>query len=330
MPPKRALTGIQPSGVPHVGNLKGMIEPAIQLQDSTEPYYFIASFHALTTTHDAEIVRKNQREAALTFLAFGLDPVRAALFRQEDVPEVTELAWILGCFVNMGALDRAHAVKAARDAGREINLGTLAYPVLMAADILLYDSDLVPVGKDQKQHVEMARDMALSMNHHVGREVFHIPEPLIREEVATVPGLDGRKMSKSYGNTVELFSPPKALRKRIMQIVTDSKGLDDPKDPSTCNVFALYKLFADADEQAALAAQYAQPGFGYGHAKQALFEVMDRAMEAPRARYEHFAARPDEVEDILFDGARRARAVARSTLGRVREAIGLNSLGLSR
>jgi tryptophanyl-tRNA synthetase len=228
----------------------------------------------------------------------------------------------------MGALDRAHAVKAARDAGREINLGTLAYPVLMAADILLYDSDLVPVGKDQKQHVEMARDMALSMNHHVGREVFHIPEPLIREEVATVPGLDGRKMSKSYGNTVELFSPPKvaaqadhADRHRLQ------RALDEPKDPSTCNVFALYKLFADADEQAALAAQYAQPGFGYGHAKQALFEVMDRAMEAPRARYEHFAARPDEVEDILFDGARRARAVARSTLGRVREAIGLNSLG---
>lgn len=326
MPPKRALTGIQPSGVPHVGNLKGMIEPAIQLQDSTEPYYFIASFHALTTTHDAEIVRKNQREAALTFLAFGLDPARAALFRQEDVPEVTELAWILGCFVNMGALDRAHAVKAARDAGREINLGTLAYPVLMAADILLYDSDLVPVGKDQKQHVEMARDMALSMNHHVGREVFHIPEPLIREDVATVPGLDGRKMSKSYDNTIPLFAPREQLKKLIFSIVTDSRAPGEAKDTEGSALFQLYQAFASAEETAAMRAAFAD-GIGWGDAKQTLFDRIDQEVAPLRERYNDLMAKPAIIEEQLRDNAVALRERHATPLLRtLREAVGLRDL----
>lgn len=322
MPRPRALTGIQPSGIPHIGNLKGMIEPAVQLQETCEPFYFIASYHAMTTLHDAEAMRQNQREAALTWLAFGLDPARAALFLQQDVPEVCELAWVLSCHVHLGLLERAHAFKAARDAGREINLGTLCYPVLMAADILLYDTHVVPVGRDQKQHVEMARDMALAFNHRYG-PVFTVPEPLIREEVATVPGLDGRKMSKSYGNTVELFAPPKALRKRLMQVVTDSRTLEDPKDPDTCNVFALYKLFASPEQQAELAARYRAGGLGYGHAKQALFEVVDAALSGPRERYTELAAHPEVAERVLQEGAERVRRIAQATMDRVRGATGL-------
>lgn len=321
----RALTGIQPSGVPHVGNLKGMIEPAVALQSTHAPFYFIASYHALTTLKDPTLLRQYQHEAALTFLAFGLDPSRCALFRQEDVPQVCELSWILGTHVNLGMLDRGHATRAARDAGKTINLGTFSYPVLMAADILLYDGTHVPVGKDQKQHVEMARDMATAFNHRYDKPVFVIPEPMIRPEVAVVPGVDGRKMSKSYGNTLELFAPPKKLRKKVMKIVTDSKGVDDPKDPTTCNVFALYQLFADADQQAELAARYRAGGMGYGHAKQALFEAMDAFLEAPRERYHQLAQDPDAVEDVLRAGADQARTVATRTLDRVRDAVGLAS-----
>ncbi|MCB9765787.1 MAG: tryptophan--tRNA ligase [Alphaproteobacteria bacterium] len=318
----RSLTGIQPSGVPHIGNLKGMIEPALQLQQTHEPFYFIASYHALTTLKDPELMRQNQLEAALTFLAFGLDPAHTALFRQQDVPEVTELAWVLGCHVNTGPLERAHAYKAARDAGKEINLGTFSYPVLMAADILIYDSTHVPVGQDQKQHVEMARDMAQAFNHHYG-EVFVLPEPLIRPEVAVVPGIDGRKMSKSYGNTITLFDAPKKLRKRIMKIVTDSRGVDDPKDPDESVIFDLYKLFATPAQQAALAERYRAGGMGYGEAKQELFEVLDAFLAEPRARYHELLAHPEQVEAILRDGADRARTVARATMERVRDAAGI-------
>ncbi|MCB9796946.1 MAG: tryptophan--tRNA ligase [Alphaproteobacteria bacterium] len=319
----RALTGIQPSGVPHIGNVKGMIEPAVALQATHDTFYFIASYHALTTTKDPVVFRQNQLEAALAFLAFGYDPEQGALFRQEDVPEVTELAWILGCFINLGILQRAHAFKAAQDSGREINLGTFAYPVLMAADILIYDSTHVPVGKDQKQHVEMARDFAQSLNSLYGADVLVLPEPLIKPDVATVPGIDGRKMSKSYGNTILPFVPPKKLRKRVMQVVTDSKTLEEPKDPETCTVFELFTLFADEAAQAELAARYRGGGMGYGHAKQALFEVMDAAFAEPRERYLELAERPDRVEEILAEGARKARAVARETMSRVREAVGL-------
>ena len=319
---KRALTGIQPSGVPHYGNLKGMIEPAVELQDTAETFYFIASYHALTTMRDAARMRQLQREAATVFLAFGFDPDKGALFLQQDVPEVTELAWILACHTGLGLMDRGHAVKAAQEGGKQITLGTYNYPVLMAADILLYDSDLVPVGKDQKQHVEMARDMAQSINHVYG-DVLHLPQPVIREEVAVVPGLDGRKMSKSYGNDVSVLLSGKKLRKRLMTAVTDSKTLEEPKDPDTCNVFALYKLFATADQQAELAARYRAGNFGYGHAKQALYEVAAEAMAAPQARYAELAADPAQVDRVLARGAEQAREVAHATMKRVREAVGL-------
>lgn len=319
---RRALTGIQPSGVPHIGNLKGMIEPAVALQATHEPFYFIASYHALTTLKDPQLLREYQREAAMSFLAFGLDPDKTALFLQQDVPEVTELSWILSCFTNMGLLERAHAYKAARDAGKEINLGTVTYPVLMAADILIYDSHDVPVGKDQKQHVEMCRDMAIAFNHRYG-EVFVIPQPMIKAEVATVPGVDGRKMSKSYGNTLPLFLPPKKLRKLIMKVKTDSTPVDEPKDPNTCNVFALYKLFANADQQAGLADRYRAGGMGYGHAKQDLFEAMDEFLDKPRQRYAELQDDPAEVDRILAAGAEKARGVAGDVMGRVRRAIGL-------
>lgn len=319
---RRALTGIQPSGVPHIGNLKGMIEPAVGLQATHEPYYFIASYHALTSLKDPKLLLEYQREAATSFLAFGLDPSKTALFLQQDVPEVTELSWILSCFVNMGVLERAHAYKAARDAGREVNLGTVTYPVLMAADILIYDSNDVPVGRDQKQHVEMARDMAIAFNHRYG-EVFVVPQPLIKEDVAVVPGVDGRKMSKSYGNTIPLFLPPKQLRKLTMKIKTDSTPVEEPKDPDGCNVFKLYKLFSTPEQQAALAQRYRQGGMGYGHAKQELFEVMDEFLSEPRLRYAELRNDPSSVDQVLASGAEKARSVSCSVMDRVRRAIGL-------
>ncbi|MEE2751587.1 MAG: tryptophan--tRNA ligase [Myxococcota bacterium] len=321
----RALTGIQPSGIPHVGNLKGAIEPALTLQETHEPFYFIASYHALTTVRDADVLRRFQFEAAATWLAFGLDPEQTSLFLQQDVPEVAELSWILSCITNQGLLERAHAYKAARDTGREINVGTFCYPVLMAADILIYDSHHVPVGKDQKQHVEMARDMAQRFNDRYG-DVFVLPEPLIREEVATVPGLDGRKMSKSYDNTLPLFLPPKKLRKRIMKIVTQTSDVEAPKDPDTCNVFALYKLFATEEQQQSLATRYRAGGMGFGNAKQELFEVLDSVLEEPRARYEELVANPSRVESVLDRGAARARSVAQDTMSRVRGACGLSNI----
>ena len=319
----RALTGIQPSGIAHIGNLKGMMEPAIALQDTHEPFYFIASYHAMTTTQDPKLLRHYQMEAAMSWLAFGLDPERTALFLQQDVPEVTELSWILSTLTNLGLMERAHAYKAARDTGREINVGTFCYPILMAADILIYDSHHVPVGQDQKQHVEMARDIAQRFNDRFG-ETLVLPQPLIQKEVATVPGIDGRKMSKSYGNTLPLFLPPKKLRKLCMRIVTDSTPMEDSKDPSTCNVFALYRLFATQEEQLELAERYRAGGLGYGHAKQALFEVMDRSLEEPRQRYEKLAQQPELVADCLSAGAEKARGVARETMKRVRMACGLS------
>lgn len=321
----RALTGIQPSGIPHIGNLKGMIEPALALQETHDPFYFIASYHAMTTTKDPALLREYQREAAMSFLAFGLDSKRTALFLQQDVPEVTELAWILSTLTNLGLMERAHAFKSARDTGREINVGTFCYPILMAADILIYDANHVPVGQDQKQHVEMARDIAMRFNDRYG-ETLVLPEPLIRKEVALVPGIDGRKMSKSYGNTLPLFLAPKKLRKLCMKIVTDSASVEAAKDPSACNVYALYSLFATVEEQAELAERYRRGGMGYGHAKQALFEAMDRFLEGPRDRYEDLAAHPELVAESLSLGAERAREIASDTMVRVRNACGLGFL----
>ncbi|MDG1479129.1 MAG: tryptophan--tRNA ligase [Myxococcota bacterium] len=320
---RRALTGIQPSGTPHVGNWLGAIEPALALSESCEGYYFIASYHALTTSRDPELLRQRILDVAATWLALGLDPTKTVLWTQQDVPEVTELAWILSCMASKGLLDKAHAFKDAVTKGKKfVSAGLYTYPILMAADILAFDSDLVPVGRDQKQHVEMARDMAQRLNHVYG-ELLKLPEPLIQDSVAVVPGTDGQKMSKSYSNTVPLFLPPKKLRKVLMSIKTDSKTLEEAKDPDTCTVFALYKLFATAAQQQDLAARYRQGGLGYGHAKQELFVLMNDRLASPRDRYNELMARPDDIRDILTDGALRARVTARATLDRVRGGVGL-------
>ncbi len=318
----RVLTGIKPTGMPHIGNLLGMYRPALAMQSEAECYFFVASYHALTTLRDPALLRQQTIDVAANWLALGLDPSRSVIWAQHDVPEVTELAWILACITSKGMMDKAHAYKDAVAKGRDVNIGLYTYPILMAADILAFDSHLVPVGKDQKQHVEMARDMAQRFNHLFG-ETLVTPEPQIRDDVATVPGLDGQKMSKSYDNTIEIFLPAKKLRKKIMGIVTDSKGVEDPKDPDTCNVFGLYKLFATPEQQAELAAQYRAGGLGYGHAKQALFEVVDAQIGEARDRYDHLMAHPDEVRAVLEKGASSARTTARATLDRVRSACGL-------
>ena len=319
---KRALTGIKPTGSPHIGNLLGMYRPAMELQKTHEGFFFVASYHALTTMRDAAQMRAQTIEVAANWLALGLDPSRSVLWAQHDVPEVTELAWILSCITSKGMMDKAHAFKDALAKNREVNIGLYTYPVLMAADILAFDSHVVPVGKDQKQHVEMTRDMAQRFNHLFG-DTLVVPEPMVRKEVETVPGLDGQKMSKSYGNTIEIFLSEKKLRKKFMSIVTDSKGVEDAKDPDTCNVFQLYKLFATPDQQADLASRYRAGGLGYGHAKQELFEVVNSGLMAPRERYMALMDRPEEVRDILDNGAIKARKIARATLDRVRGAVGL-------
>ncbi len=320
---KRSLSGIKSTGTPHLGNYLGMIRPAIALQEEHDAFYFVADYHALTTEQDPSAMRRSTYEVTAYFLAFGLDPSRAAFFRQSDVPEVTELSWMLSTVTAMGLLDRAHAWKAAKDRGDEgkVNHGVFAYPVLMAADILIYDSHVVPVGKDQIQHLEMTRDMAQRFNHIFG-ETFQIPEALVDEHVMTIPGIDGRKMSKSYNNAIEALLRPKKLRKRIMQIVTDSTPLEDPKDPETCNVFALYRHFSTAEEQAALAGRYRAGNFGYGHAKQELYEKVNVHMEPYRARYEEIREDIDYLEDVLQDGASRARAIAQEVTGRARAHCG--------
>ena len=319
----RALTGIQPSGSAHIGNWLGAIQPALAYQDQMDTFYFIATYHALTTTKDATQLRQNTLDIAMTWLALGLDPSKTTLWAQQAVPEVTELSWILSCMSTKGMLDKAHAFKDAVAKGKKVvSAGLYTYPILMAADILAFDTTVVPVGKDQVQHVEMARDMAKTFNHTYG-DTLVIPEAIVQENVAAVPGLDGNKMSKSYGNTIEIFLPEKQLRKRLMTIQTDSKTMEEPKDPETCLVFDYYKLFANKEEQAALAEKYRAGNFGYGHAKQAVFEKMNALLQEPRARYEDLKKRPDDVQDVLREGAKRAQEVASQTLARVRSNCGL-------
>ncbi len=319
---RRSLTGVKPTGTPHLGNLLGAIEPALALQGSYESFYFIASYHALTTVFDREKMRREILEVGATWLALGLDPERTVFFAQHQVPEICELSWILGCSTGKGMLDKAHAFKDAEAKDREVNAGVYTYPVLMAADILMFQSNVVPVGKDQKQHVEIARDIAGRFNHAYG-ETFTMPEPLIRAEVATIPGLDGRKMSKSYDNAIEIFLPSKQLRKKVMSIQTDSTPLEEPKNPDTCNVFALHKLFASPEQSEDLARRYRAGGLGYGHAKQELFELMDARLTVPRERYQELLAHPEQVFGVLDAGALRARAVARETMKIVRDRVGL-------
>lgn len=299
-----------------------MMRPAIELQDAGEAYYFIADYHALTSVRDPEALRGHVRNVALDFLACGLDPAKAVFYRQSDVPEVTELAWILSNLTPMGLLERCHSYKDKIARGLAPSHGLFAYPVLMAADILIVDSDVVPVGRDQKQHIEVARDVAVKMNDAYG-EVLRLPEPSIRDEVAVVPGLDGQKMSKSYGNTIPLFLPERQLRKLVMRIVTDSTPVGEPKDPTTSSIVALYRLFADGAGVAAMEADFRAGGIGYGDFKQRLFEAIRDHFATMAKRREELAGDPDTVEGILRDGAARARDVASRTMERVRKAVGL-------
>ena len=318
----RILSGIQPSGKLHIGNYFGMMKPALELQSRGQAYLFIANYHALTSVSDPNRLREDTRDVALDFLACGLDTEKTVFFRQSDVPEVAELTWLLSVVTPMGLLERCHSYKDKLAKGIPASAALFNYPVLMAADILAYQSTVVPVGRDQKQHVEVTRDIAIKFNNQFG-EVFTVPEPSIAEAVAVVPGLDGQKMSKSYGNTVELFGDPAEARRRIMRIVTDSTPLEAPKNPDTCNIFALYRLFATAEETAAMAARYRAGHFGYGTAKKALADLYERTFAPMRERRTALARDPDRVEAILQAGAARARAEARKTLDAARRAVGL-------
>jgi tryptophanyl-tRNA synthetase len=320
----RILSGIQPTGRLHIGNYFGMMEPAIRLQEQGEAFYFIADYHALTSIHDPGALRGHVRELAIDFLACGLDPEKATFWRQSDVPEVTELTWILSCVTPMGLLERCVSYKDKIGQGISPSHGLFAYPVLQAADILIFDSDVVPVGKDQKQHLEVTRDVAQKFNDRYGEGLLRIPEPRIREETAVVPGLDGQKMSKSYDNTIEIFEETeKKLRKKIMGILTDSTPVESPKDPEHSYLVQLYSLFADATEVEAMKASYRAGGTGYGHYKQQLFEKTWSYFEPMRERRAALVADPAYVDGVLETGAKRARQKAREVLDRVRKATGL-------
>lgn len=321
----RILSGVQSSGKLHLGNYFGMMKPALSLQDKGDAFIFIANYHAMTTVHDRQRLLTDTMDVALDFLACGLDPDKTVFFRQSDVPEVQELTWLLSVITPMGLLERCHSYKDKLAKGMPATHGLFSYPVLMAADILLYQSDLVPVGKDQKQHLEVTRDIAIKFNNEFG-DVFKLPEPYIPDEVAVVPGLDGQKMSKSYGNTVELFGDMKEAKSRIMKIKTDSKGLEDPKDPTTCNVFALYKLFATPEQRAEMEANYRGGNYGYGSAKKALFEIFKETFEPFRTKREELAKNLDYVEEVLKKGAERAREAASVTLTKARVAVGLQEV----
>jgi tryptophanyl-tRNA synthetase len=319
----RILSGLQPTGRLHLGNYFGMMVPSLQLQHEGEALYFIANYHSLTAVHDPVELRANTRDLAVDFLACGLDPEKAIFYRQSDVPEVTELAWILSTVTPMGLLERCTSYKDKTAKGIKPSHGLFAYPVLMAADILLFDSDIVPVGKDQKQHLEVARDIAIKMNERYGEGTLKLPEPRIRDEAAAVPGLDGEKMSKSYGNTVGLFEEEKALRKKLMKIPTDSTPVEEPKPTEGSTILALYRLFATEADYATMVKSYEAGGTGYGHYKQALFEAVRDHFAPMRERRAEIEEDPGYVDKVLADGAERARAMGRPVLERVRKAVGL-------
>jgi tryptophanyl-tRNA synthetase len=318
----RILSGIQPSGVLHIGNYFGMMRPAIALQSEGEAFYFIADYHALTSLRDPAALRENSRRVALDFLACGLDPERAVFFRQSDVPQVTELAWILSTLAPMGLLERAHSYKDKLARGMAPTVGLFGYPVLMAADILIYDSDVVPVGKDQKQHIEITRDLAGKINETYG-EVFKLPEPRIQPETEVVPGLDGQKMSKSYGNNIDIFGDEKETRKRIMSIVTDSTPVEAPKDPARSTILKLYSLFASKEEAADMRARFAKGGTGYGDFKKELFEKLWDYFAPMRKRREEILRDKSYIDNVLAHGAERANEIADQVMRRVRSAVGL-------
>src|SRR2546425_8356475 len=320
--PMRILSGIQPSGVLHIGNYFGMMRPAIELQKEGETFYFIADYHALTSVRDPKALRENSKGVALDFLACGLDPERSALFRQSDVPQVTELAWILSTVAPMGLLERATSYKDKLARGMSANVGLFSYPILMAADILIYDSDVVPVGKDQKQHIEITRDLAVKMNETYG-QIFRLPEPRIQPATETVPGIDGQKMSKSYGNNIDIFGDEKEMRKRVMSIVTDSVAVDAPKDPATSTIFKLYSVVASKDEIADIRERFEKGGTGYGDFKKQLFEKLWEYFAPMRKRREEILKDKSYIDDVLARGARRANEIANQAMDRVRKAVGL-------
>jgi tryptophanyl-tRNA synthetase len=318
----RVLSGIQPTGRPHWGNYFGAIRQYIDLQHGNEAYYFIADLHALTTVRDAARLRQNTLDAALDLLALGLDPEKAILFRQSDVPEVSELCWLLMTGAPMGLLERCHAYKDKKEKGLHADAGLFTYPVLMAADILAYDSEVVPVGADQVQHIEVCRDLAGSFNAVFG-QTFVMPKAKTLEDSAKVPGLDGEKMSKSYDNTIEVFEDVKSARKKIMRITTDARPMEEPKEPEGDHLFQLYSLFASAADREAMAAKYRKGGFGYGEVKKALADAADAFFAEARARRAELTAAPDRVNQILTDGAIRARRKASEVLKRAQQHCGL-------
>jgi tryptophanyl-tRNA synthetase len=330
--PPRVLTGIKPTGSPHVGNLLGAIRPALRLADEgLEAMYFIADYHALTTVHDAKEMRHQTHEVAATWLAMGLDPEKTLFYRQSDIPEIFELTWIFNCFTSKGWMNKAHAYKAIvadkealgeADVDAGINMGIYSYPVLMAADIVLFDIDLVPVGKDQVQHVEIARDIAQRINSAYGKEVLRLPKAKLEDNAAIVPGTDGKKMSKSYNNTIPLFAQPKQMKKAINSIVTDSTPPEAPKDPEASTIFQIFKAVASADECAALAERY-RSGIGWGDAKKALADRLEVELADARERYDALMADTSKIDALLLQGAAKARITARRTIERVRAAIGM-------
>ncbi len=320
----RILTGIQSSGRQHLGNILGAIRPAIALANDpkNEAYLFIADMHSLTTIKDAATRKEHVLATAAAWLACGLDTEKVVFYRQSDIPQVTEMTWYLSCFTPFPMLANAHSFKDKSENLADVNAGLFIYPVLMACDILMYDANVVPVGKDQKQHVEMTRDMARAVNHQLGKEIFVIPEAQISEEVMVIPGTDGRKMSKSYGNVIDIFLPEKQLRKQVMGIVTDSTPMEEPKNPDTCHAFALYSLLASDAQKAQMRQNYLGGNYGYGHAKQALFELILKEFKEERTRFDALMTDPEKIERLLMEGAAKARPVADQVLGRFKMAIG--------
>ena len=321
----RILSGIQPSGKLHLGNYLGAIKQHIELQDKGESFYFIADYHALTSLRDKEALRENSFDVALDYLSLGLDPKVATFYRQSDIPEVTELSWFLSTVTPMGLLERCHSYKDKIAKGIAPDHGLFAYPVLMAADILIVDADIVPVGKDQKQHVEVTRDIAQRFNFIFG-ETLKVPEDRIMEDAGVVPGIDGQKMSKSYGNSIDIFLEGKELKNRVMSIVTDSAPVEEPKDPDTNNVYNLLKFFVSPEENEEWRQKFVKGGLKYVEAKKRLIAAMDETFGAAREKRKELKTRPDFVRDVLREGAAKARETARVTLGRVREAVGLGKL----
>lgn len=323
----RVLTGVQSTGVPHLGNILGAIMPAIKMSETTgnESFFFIADLHSLTTVKDAEVLKYNTKATAAAWLAFGFDTDKNTFYRQSDVTEVCELTWYLNCFTPYPMLANSHSFKDKSGRLADVNAGLFTYPVLMAADILMYDAEFVPVGKDQLQHLEITRDIASSFNTHYG-ETFVIPEPSIQQDVMIVPGIDGQKMSKSYNNFINIFLPDKALKKVVMSIVTDSKALEDPKDPETDNVFKLYRLMASSAQIETMRQNYLKGNYGYGHAKQELYALILDKFKTQRALFNHYMNNEKELEDRLLKGAEKARKIAREVIGRVRKKLGYRIL----